>query len=109
MEKEAFETLKDELAGMANFDGIQMSELLFLPDQVRNLLNWMVRHRDVPFDQLIIYLKQDAPNTRSVLTALIDKGLVEEITGKEEHYQVHLNPTRNYRVSRNIWKVLDEN
>lgn len=109
MNQDVFAHLLIELASLPDMDGVSMSEIVFLPEHVRILMNWMIRENSFQFGNLAVFLNQDEENTRLILDILVKKGLVEEVKGDEqEGYQIHLKVSRNYRVPKDIWKVIDD-
>lgn len=109
MDQDLFAQLLIELASLPDMDGVSMSEIVFLPEHLRVLMNWMVRENSFQFNNLAVFLKQDEENTHLILGMLVKKGLVEEVEGDEqEEYQIHLKASRNYQVPKDIWKVIDD-
>jgi len=109
MDQDVFAQLLIELASLPDMDGVSMSEIVFLPEHLRALMNWMVRENSFQFDNVAVFLKQNEENSRLILDILVTKGLIEEVKGDDQEvYQIHLKVSRNYRVPKDIWKVIDD-
>lgn len=103
-----FNQIKSELESLDSVNGLHMSDLLEFPQTLSQLLTWMVREKTIQLEELAAYVERDQTDTRALLELLISKGFVEEVKKEdEEQYQVHMKPTRNYRVPKSIWQVLD--
>jgi hypothetical protein len=108
MDNEAFNTLKRDVESMAEVEGLTMTDLLTFPDDLRLLLNWMMRENGVQIEEMASYLAQEVNEARMLLEKMIEKGLIEEIKKKEEEqYQVLVKSSRNYRVPKKIWQVIE--
>ena len=104
-----FEHLIQELEGVAAVDGLNMTDLLLFPENLRLFLNWMVRKKNsVQIEDIAGYIQSDPAETRQLLEMLIDKGFIEEIKkNDEEEYKLHVKSSRNYRVPNKIWEVFE--
>ncbi len=108
MDNEAFNTLKRDVESMTEVEGLTMTDLLTFPDDLRLLLNWMMRENGVQIEEMASYLAQEVNEARMLLEKMIEKGLIEEIKKKEEEqYQVLVKSSRNYRVPKKIWQVIE--
>ncbi len=109
MGKGLFNRLQGELEAREKSPGLQMSDLLVLPEPESSLLNWMIRRGQVTFSDLTAFLGQDEAHTRTILDALCNKGYVREI---ELHgatqYRVRLAPKRGRTLSSDLWQALDD-
>jgi hypothetical protein len=104
-----FGRVQKELEAREQCPGLTMADVLSLPDDLRRLVNWIVREGDVGLAQVSAFLEQDEANARATLASLIEKGfaLEFEIHG-ENRYRVRLAPRRKHEVPLDIWQALDE-
>lgn len=109
MGKGLFDRLQRELEAREKSPGLVMSDLLTLPDALRDLLNWMIRQDQVTLADMTDFLGQDEASAREILADLLDKGLIRgiEIRGVT-HYRVRLAPKRGGALPSNLWQALDE-
>lgn len=104
-----FDRLQGELEAQQKAAGLTMSDVLNLPDQLRKLVNWMMREEEVSFSQILAHINQSEDEARAMLTTLIEKGFVREILVKPEpRYRVRLGHKRKQQVPLNIWETLTE-
>jgi hypothetical protein len=82
-----------------------MTDLLTLPRDQSDLLNWMMRTGRVDLAQIAAHLEQEPEETLTDLTGLIDLGFVQVFNTKTDpHYEVRLVATR----PRHLPQVLAE-
>jgi hypothetical protein len=107
--KGLFDRLQSELEAREKSPGLVMSDLLTLPDALRDMLNWMIRQDQVAFADVAACLGQDEPFAREILAGLLDKGLLREIEIRGvTHYRVRLAPKRGRALPPNLWQALDD-
>ncbi len=109
MSKGLFDRVQGELEAREKSPGLQMSDLLTLPDETSRLLNWMMRQQQVTLAEAMTFLAQDETQTRTLLDDLCSKGYVREI---EMHgvtqYRVRLAPKRGRTLPANLWTAIDD-
>ena len=95
--------------------GLQMADVLTLPDTSRRLINWMMRHREVSLAEAVAHIDQGEEVTRSLLEELIEEGFVREVSGESDpahggqpRYRVRLAPKRGRLLPEHIWQALGE-
>ncbi len=104
-----FGRLQSELEGRERAAGLSMADVLALPDQLRRLVNWMIRAEEVGLADVAARLAEPEESARAVLADLVERGFVRELTVRgEARYRVRLSPTRPRRVPLDIWRHLDE-
>ena len=65
--------------------------MLDLPDSLRDIINWMIRGKEVDFAQVTARLGNDERAARQMLDALLEKGYIREIdVNGQSHYRVRL-------------------
>ena len=98
-----------EPGGRQHPAGVTMSDVLTLPDPLRQLVTWMMRRGEVRLVDLVEHTAADEPAVRGMVEELMVGGFVQaaDVDG-EVRYQVRLNsrPARR-SPARDIWKALD--
>ena len=88
--------------------GLQMADVLTLPDPSRQLINWMMRQGEVSLAEAMVQIGQDEEVVRSMLEELVEQGFVRQMgVGSEPRYRVRLAPKRGRQLSDHIWQALD--
>ncbi len=109
MSKGLFNWLEGELQAREKSPGLQMPDLLTLPEPERGLLNWMIRHRQVTFADLTAFLGQGEAHVHAILAELRDKGYVREIEIRGVTlYRVRLAPRRRRALPADLWAALED-
>ena len=109
MDKGLSNRLHGELEAREKSPGLNMSDLLALPEPQSGLLSWMVRQGQVELEDVTAFLKQDAESTRALLADLVDKGYVREIEMRGvKQYRVRMAPKRGRELPANLWQALDD-
>lgn len=106
-----FDRLQSEIEGREKASGLSMADVLALPDDLRKLVNWMMkRKRDVTLSQVAEYSEQDEKATRHMLETLIEQGFVREIAvpDEETRYRVRLAWRKQQEIPLNLWDALQE-
>ncbi len=87
--------------------GLAMADILTLPDDLRQIVNWMMRQREVSLDDLIAHTGQKPQQVQAILKTLLDKGFVRQIDrAGETCYSTRLAPKRGGQLSEEIWQAL---
>jgi amino acid permease len=88
--------------------GLQMADVLTLPDPSRQLINWMLRRREVSLAEIVARIGQDEDVARTILDELMGQGFVREVEVKGEIlYRPQIAPKRGRQLSAHIWQALD--
>lgn len=104
-----FDRLQSEMASRQKASGLNMADILTLPDAERKLFNWMMRQDDVSLKEVAAQSGQDEASTRSEMASLVEKGFVRELQIRGEvRYRVRLAPKRGKDIPLNIWQALDD-
>ena len=111
MDIQLFERLSQIIDESNLINGIDMNELISLPDELSTLLVWMVRKQEFNNHELSTYLQLNEEYTSGFIKTLITKGLLEEIPSTpEKKYRLHIISSRkpkSFRVPKDIWETLD--
>ena len=111
MDSESYEELKKTIEQFNASDGIDMNELVMLPEELSKLLSWMVRKKEFSSEDLSIHLDLNEANTYSIIDSLTTKKLIEEIqSAPRTKYRLLIRSTRKakkYRVPKDIWDAFD--
>ena len=109
MSKGMFGRLEQELEARDKAAGLSMTDILDLPDALRELVNWMLRKDVVSLQDAVAQVGQDETTTRSTLRTLVDKGFVREMQVRgETHYKVRIKSRATRALPANVWRALDD-
>jgi MinD-like ATPase involved in chromosome partitioning or flagellar assembly len=91
---------------------LTMLDVLALPDEPRQLMNWMIRQGPVQLEEAVRWTQKDAQVLSQVLEDLIQKGFVEKM---QREGQVYYQPQLTSKVLRlksklaqNIWDSIGD-
>ena len=108
MSQGLFGRLQQELDAREKIAGLTMADILSLPADERQLINWMVRAGNVTLAEVVARLGQDEATVLAHLATLIEKGFLRELTLPEGYaYQVRMAPRRKRNLPDNLWQALD--
>ena len=89
--------------------GLQMADVLTLPDPSRQLINWMMRQGEVSLAEVAAHSGQDEEVARAMLEELAEQGFVREIAVEGEiHYRPQFAPKRGHQLPEHIWQALEK-
>ena len=89
--------------------GLQMADVLALPDPLWQLINWMMRRGEVSLAEVVAYIGQNEGIARVMLEELVEQGFVREIEVRGEvRYRPQLAPRRGRQLPEEIWRALGE-
>jgi transcription initiation factor IIE alpha subunit len=111
MDKNTLQRIKDGLARVDAREGLDVNELLNLPDDVRQLLTWMVRSKRFMSDDLVEHLGVSSADGRELLALLLRNGFIEISEAEEpKEYRTRVTGTfkHKFKVQSDIWKLLDD-
>jgi hypothetical protein len=85
-----------------------MLDVLTLPEDQQQAINWMIRQGKVSFTQVVTHMGEDEKAARTMLDTLMGKGFVREtpVDGKP-HYHTHLASKKKRELPSKIWKALE--
>jgi len=89
--------------------GLQMADVLVLPDSLRRLINWMMRQGEVSLTDVAAHIGQDEKVAHTMLEELMEQGFVREIEVRDEiHYRPQLALRQGRQLPDEIWQSLGE-
>ncbi|MDX2272289.1 MAG: hypothetical protein NW237_10140 [Cyanobacteriota bacterium] len=89
-------------------EGFKMTDALILPDQHRQLVNWITRRGQVTLAEVAVRLQQPEDETGSLLHLLIEQGFLQRCPGQDSPtYRPRLAPKRGPQLSSELWKAID--
>ncbi len=95
--------------------GLQMADVLTLPDSLRHLINWMMRQGEVSLAEVVAQIGQGEEVGRALLEDLVEQGFVQEVGGRggparsgETRYRIRFAARRGRQLPDEIWQALDE-
>jgi hypothetical protein len=104
-----YDRVEKELVARDRSPGLNMMELLTLPEPESGLLQWMTRQRAVTDGDVVAFLGGDEEQARLVLTGLLQKGWILELEVRGViKYRVRLAPKRGRALPRNLWEALGD-
>jgi hypothetical protein len=90
--------------------GLHIADALMLPDQGQQLVNWVLRKREVALSDVVAYTGQDQQLVRARLSRLVKDGYLGEVlVGEEVRYRARLARRHRNTLPDYIWQVLTEN
>jgi hypothetical protein len=109
MTKGLFGRIQDEFKAREKTPGLDMAEILEMPDNLRTVINWMLRQTYVDLAQVTAHLGNNEQTAHEMIDTLLDKGYIREIDMKGRvQYRVRLKPKRKHNMPSNLWKALDD-
>ena len=109
MSDDAFSWLtSDQIYTRKRKSGVSSLEILALPDDLRQLVNQVMRQEPVKLEALVAALERPEQDVRGQVALLTAQGWMqkEEIEG-EIHYRVNLARRRARSLPPGIWQVLE--
>lgn len=94
--------------GEEDGSGLSVLDVLTLPDDQQQLVNWMMRQGEVHFADVVAHLGKDEEVARKLLDVLLEKGFVREIAREDKPiYRIQLASKRRRDLPRKIWDALE--
>lgn len=88
--------------------GLSMVDVVSLPDDQRQLVNWIIREKDVTLAQVMAHTAQEEEILRPQLEALVKQGFLQQLEIESElHYQLRLAPKQRKQLPKDIWQKLE--
>jgi hypothetical protein len=89
-------------------DGLSMLDVLTLPEDQQQAINWMMRQGKVSFAQVVTHMGEDEKVARTMLDTLMGKGFVREtLVDGQPHYHTQLATKKKRELPPRIWKALE--
>jgi hypothetical protein len=108
MGKGLFGRLQAEVTVREKNPGLDMGNILDLPDDEREVITWILRENSVDLAQMTVHLGRDEAHARARLDSLVEQGYVREIDIKGTvQYRVRLKPKRKVNMPSNLWAALE--
>ncbi|MFK8184752.1 MAG: hypothetical protein AB8B99_15380 [Phormidesmis sp.] len=85
-----------------------MTDVLSLPDDERNLVNWIMRQSNATLAQCVANFQQPTAEIEGKLSSLIKAGFLKRTENKDDEcvYQPAMRTRRNRQVPKKIWDAL---
>ncbi len=104
-----FGQLREQVEARERVQNLTMTDIFTLPEPLRTVISWIVREREVSFPDLMAHLGQDETRARALLTALVEKGLVQELNRDGElSYRVRVVTKPKRQVSADLLRALED-
>ena len=93
MGQDFVDKLVPELEAVSPVSGLLMTDILQLPDPIRQTVQWILRKQTVALSDLAGYLGVDEDNTRKIIDLMAQKGFIISIhqTG-QPLFRIHTSP-----------------
>ena len=89
--------------------GLNLLDLLELPEVERHLLNSTLRQRSSTFEQILQQADLEPETLRSLLEDLLAKGLLKQVERNGQvYYRPYLTPKQGRKLNSRIWDALTE-
>jgi transcription initiation factor IIE alpha subunit len=109
MDTATFQQIMQELESLVErTDGLQMSELLDVSPDLRELITWMIRKKRFQDEDIAEYLGLGFPRARKLILMLMFKGFIAEADQEEGQYHTQIKVSPRYRVPKNVLNLFDE-
>ncbi|PON13258.1 hypothetical protein C2W62_35300 [Candidatus Entotheonella serta] len=87
--------------------GRSMADILVLSDELRRLVQWMLRSEAVEIKDVMTYMGTDEETARSTLETLVETGFVKVCDiSQRRTYQVCLITWLSRQSSQKLWQTL---
>jgi hypothetical protein len=88
--------------------GLRLPDLMDLPDDGVQLLNWLLRWGEADVDEVAAGIGRPSADVRRALEALAEKGLVERLNEESApRYQARVATRRLRRLPDHLWQMLE--
>ncbi len=113
MGQRLYETLVSELEAVTPIAGLIMTDILDMPDTLRQLVNWVLRRKHIDHKDLAEFLGTDSKEARYVIELLVDKGFLEETKEADrKHYRIRTSTvthtTERRKPPPDLWEYFEE-
>jgi len=111
MDKQALTKILDDLSHLDTKDGLDVNDLLHIPDDLRQLLTWMVREKRFMSDDLAEHMDLSSSDARELLAVLLRNGIISiSEPDAPTEYRTRVTGTfkHKFKVQSDIWNLLDE-
>ncbi len=115
-----YETLVSELEAVAPISGLLMTDILDLPDALRQVVRWILRQKYVAQPDLASYLNIDDDTSIPLVEMLLQKGYLEESKAyleepkdsRKKLYRIRMitvtHTTERKKKAPDLWETLGE-
>jgi predicted transcriptional regulator len=109
MSTSVFGRLQTELDAREKAAGLSMADILALPDELRRLVNWILRQEEVSLQQIAAHVGRDEATTHALIAELVERGFVRDMNLKgEQRYRVRLAPKKQRDLPADLWRALNQ-
>jgi Fic family protein len=87
----------------------QIIDIIDLPDELRQIVNWIIRQKQVTLQEVIAHTNLSEPVAKEHLQTLVDGGFIQELNENGLcYYQSRLGNKRKSRLPANLLSKLDD-
>lgn len=88
--------------------GVSMADIMTLPDDLRGLVNWIIRQQTVTLSEVVAHIAQAEEVTRTQLETLVKQGFIQQIEeGNTLRYVPHFGHKQRKQLPTKIWQKLE--
>lgn len=108
--QELLQQLRTESFDLIEPAGLSLTDILILPDSLRQLVNWIMRYQEVSVVEVAAHIDEEEDVAHTMLESLVAQGLLSKrnVRGKYR-YRLRLAPKQKRNLPEKIWQVLEEN
>lgn len=104
-----FDRLQSEMDGREKAAGLTMADVLSLPADQRQIVNWIMRQGEASLNEVVTQTGQAEDAVRLTLAALVDRGFLRELAFLgEPHYRPRLGARRRQQLPTDVWQALND-
>jgi hypothetical protein len=104
-----FDRLQSEMDGRDKAAGLTMADVLLLPADQRQIVNWIMRQGEASLPDIVAQTGQDELTVRRHLAALVDRGFLRELAYPAgPQYRPRLAARRRQQLPLDVWQALSD-
>ena len=104
-----FDRLQSEIEGREKAAGLTMADVLALPPDARQIVNWIMRQGQATLDEVIAQTHADEANVRAHLRALVARGFLREVPLPDGPvFRPRLAARRRQRLPLDLWQTIND-
>ncbi len=104
-----FDRLQSEMDGREKAAGLTMADVLSLPADQRQIVNWIMRQGEASLNEVVAQTGQGEEAVRMTLAALVDRGFLRELAFPgDPRYRPRLGARRRQQLPLDVWQALND-
>lgn len=103
-----FDRLQSEMSGREKTKGLTMADVLSLPADQRQVVNWIMRQGEASLHEVLAQTGQGEDAVRLTMAALVDRGFLRELAFPgDPHYRPRLG-ARRQQLPLIVWQTIND-